>query len=101
MTIIGNKLDLEHLRCVSREMATELANVSKSIWFLAVAVRCAMLEEPLIKVWAAVLTTLRSYRLIYMALLLSDFKESIKTPRLCRSFAIQYDNHVDANIEIS
>ncbi|XP_063685894.1 ras and EF-hand domain-containing protein-like isoform X2 [Bolinopsis microptera] len=26
MTIIGNKLDLEHLRCVSREMATELAN---------------------------------------------------------------------------
>ena len=39
MTIIGNKLDLEHLRCVSREMATELANVSKFIWFLAVAVR--------------------------------------------------------------
>lgn len=26
ITIVGNKLDLEHLRCVSREMATELAD---------------------------------------------------------------------------
>eukprot|EP00116_Pleurobrachia_bachei_P006721 sb/3466983/ len=28
MTIVGNKLDLEHVRCVSREMAAELADVS-------------------------------------------------------------------------